>query len=192
MSAISISLSSLFKILLNNPSVIKKVQAEIELVVGSGRLPTLDDRANLPYCEATLREATRYETLVHTGLPHTVLEKEQEFMGYTLPKGTIMYPMLEYFHHDPELWDHPANFTPDRFMEGGKLNLKKDVSLPFGAGKRVCVGENFARNTLFLVYTTILQNFDLKTPDGSIPDMSKKISGLITGPEDFWLNLVAR
>jgi hypothetical protein len=45
MSAISLSLSSLFKILLNNPNVIKKVQAEIEEVVGSGRLPNLDDRA---------------------------------------------------------------------------------------------------------------------------------------------------
>jgi cytochrome P450 len=148
---------------------------------------------SLPYCEATLREATRYETLVHTGLPHTVLDKDQEFMGYTLPKGTIMYPMLEHFHHDPELWDHPANFSPDRFLDNnGKLNLKNDVSLPFGAGKRVCVGENFARNTLFLVYTTILQNFNIRTPDGSVPDMSKRISGLITGPEDFWLKLDPR
>jgi cytochrome P450 len=104
-----------------------------------------------------------------------------------------MYANFQQFHMDKETWGDPENFRPERFLDDdGKLCLKKDLSLPFGAGKRLCAGETFARNTMFLCYTAILQNFNIKTPDGSLPDLSNRRCGLVTGPHDFYLKLEAR
>ncbi len=93
-------------------------------------------------------------------------------------------------NHEKAIWGDPENFRPERFLDdNGKLCLKKDLSLPFSGGKRLCPGETFARNTMFLFYTAILQNFNIRTPDGSLPDISKRRCGFVTGPEDFWLIL---
>jgi cytochrome P450 len=134
----------------------------------------------------------RLETLTHSGISHRSLE-EGELQGYTIPQNSYIYSGLHTLNNDKKIWGDPENFRPERFLgDDGKVCLKKDVSLPFSAGKRLCAGETFARNTLFLCYTAILQNFNIKTPDGSLPDLSKRTCGLTTAPEDFWLKLEAR
>lgn len=67
------------------PEVQRKCQKEIDHVVGQGCLPRLDDRINLPYTEATIREVMRYHTLIPSGITHTSMEDTQ-FMGYDIPK----------------------------------------------------------------------------------------------------------
>lgn len=107
----------------------------------------------------------RYETLVPSGLPHQALV-DTEFMGYSMPKGTVVMPSLGCTTHDTSVWDKPNEFRPERFLdESGKLCLSKDVSLPFGAGKRQCAGKIFARNMLFLFTTTFLQTFSIRMPE---------------------------
>ncbi|XP_055851542.1 probable cytochrome P450 304a1 [Episyrphus balteatus] len=192
-TAIGTQMSLIFQWLLMKPDVLKRIQKEIDEYVGSGRLPCLDDRQNLHYTEATIREGLRMETLVPSDVPHVALY-DTEFLGYHVEKGTIMFPSLFAYHSDKRVWNDPENFRPERFLdETGKLCLKNDVSFPFGAGKRLCAGETFARNMLFLLLSSICQNFNVVlAPGENLPDMSKNVTGLIIAPPDYWINLESR
>ncbi|EDW14395.1 probable cytochrome P450 304a1 [Drosophila mojavensis] len=192
-TAVGSQLSLIVQYLMLYPEVTKRIQREIDEVVGCGRLPDLEDRQKMPYTEATIRETMRIETLVPSDVPHKALE-DTELMGYRIPKDTIVVPSLYAMHMDKRIWSDPENFRPERFLDDeGKLCLKKDMSLPFGAGKRLCAGETFARNMLFLITTAMLQNFDyVLAPGDSLPDLSKNFNGLIITPPDFWVQLKER
>ncbi|XP_017868613.1 PREDICTED: probable cytochrome P450 304a1 [Drosophila arizonae] len=192
-TAVGSQLSLIVQYLMLYPEVTKRIQREIDEVVGCGRLPDLEDRQKMPYTEATIRETMRIETLVPSDVPHKALE-DTELMGYRIPKDTIVVPSLYAMHMDKRIWSDPDNFRPERFLDDqGKLCLKKDMSLPFGAGKRLCAGETFARNMLFLITTAMLQNFDyVLAPGDSLPDLSKNCNGLIITPPDFWVQLKER
>lgn len=96
--------------------------------------------------------------------------------------------------HDRTAWDNPQEFRPERFLdESGKLCLSKDISLPFGAGKRLCAGETFARNMLFLCTTAILQAFNIRMANGAKPlKFCDNITGLVRIPKDHWIELTPR
>ncbi|XP_062540374.1 probable cytochrome P450 304a1 [Armigeres subalbatus] len=192
-SGSAIQLSMLLERLLLNPRVAQKVQQELDDVVGRGRLPALDDRINLPYTEATLREALRSDTLVPSGISHVALE-DTKLCGYDIPKGCFVMLGLDVIHNQREFWGDPECFRPERFLdEFGKLSLKKDISVPFGAGKRLCAGETFARNTLFLMFSALMQNFNVtQRPGDPLPDVAKRITGVITSTEPFWLRFEPR
>ncbi|CAO1420739.1 unnamed protein product [Diamesa serratosioi] len=193
-SAIETQISFLFKHLVYRTDIVETIQKEIDNVVGSGRLPELDDRINLPFTEATLREIMRYETLVPSSVPHRALVNTQ-LNGYDIPKDTIMLAGLIALHSDDKIWKDPENFRPERFLDvHGKLSLKKDVSLPFGAGKRLCAGETFARNTMFMCITALLQNFTPKLPENvNLQDLLEQTDcGLARLPKDFWIILETR
>ncbi|XP_062535029.1 probable cytochrome P450 304a1 [Armigeres subalbatus] len=192
-SGSAIQLTMLLERLLLNPRVARKVQQELDDVVGRGRLPALDDRISLPYTEATLREALRSDTLVPSGISHVALE-DTKLCGYDIPKGCFVMLGLDVIHNQREFWGDPECFRPERFLdEFGKLSLKKDISVPFGAGKRLCAGETFARNTLFLMFSSLMQNFNVKQrPGDPLPDVAKRITGVITSTEPLWLRFEAR
>lgn len=71
--------------------------------------------------------------------------------------------------------------------------MKKDLSMPFGAGKRLCAGETFARNMMFLFISGLFQNFNVEAPVGQqIPGFDQNSTALIRSPPDFWVRLVPR
>lgn len=148
---------------------------------------------SLPYTEACIREILRYETLVPTNVAHTAMT-DTEFAGYSIPKGTLVFTIMDAAMHDPNAWDNPNEFRPERFLNSdGQLCLSKDISVPFGAGKRLCAGETFARNMLFLSAASILQAFTIRLPEGEKPiKFSDNMTGLIRTPKDHWIELAAR
>lgn len=192
-TALPVQIAMFLQWILIHPEIARKIQEEIEINVGGGRLPCLDDRRNLHYTEAAVREILRLETLVPSDVPHSAMV-DSKIMGYTVPAGTIVVPSLYAFHNDTSVWDEPRKFKPERFLDSkGKLSLKKDISLPFGAGKRLCAGETFARNMLFLMISSLLQNFDfILAPGEKTPDPEKNPSGLIISPNDYWISYVPR
>jgi cytochrome P450 len=100
---------------------------------------------------------------------------------------------LHALHFDQELFKHSEEFKPERFLDyKGRLSVKKDTSLPFGAGKRLCAGETFARNTMFLCIAALLQNFNLKPSNGTLPNLNDTACGLTRIPNDFWVQLVPK
>lgn len=146
----------------------------------------------MPYTEATLREIMRFETLVPSSVPHRAL-KDTTLAGHFIPQNTIVMPGLFELHNDKTIWSDPQNFRPERLLsDDGKLDLKKDFSLPFGAGRRLCAGETFARNTMFLCIAALLQNFNLKPSREGLPKLGETVCGLARMPRDFWVKLEAR
>lgn len=192
-SAIPAKICLILERLILLPEVQTKMYNELNKVVGTNRLPTLDDRADLPYCEAVIREGLRIDTLVPSGIPHVAVTDTQ-LQGYQIPKGTVIVNSLNFAHHQPELFREPDAFMPERFLnQEGKLALNQDNTLPFGAGKRVCAGEQFARNSLFLAVTSLVQNFNFKLPDNlTSPDLNARITGVIQTTPDFRLKFVSR
>lgn len=144
------------------------------------------------YTEASLREILRLETLVPSSIPHRAL-RDTTLAGFKIPKDTIVQTGLFAFHKDKDIWQDADNFRPERFLnEDGTLNLKKDISLPFGAGRRLCAGETFARNTMFLCIAALLQSFTLKPSEGKLPDLEDTDCGIARMPKDFWVKLESR
>uniref|UniRef100_A0A8C2EK70 Cytochrome P450, family 2, subfamily U, polypeptide 1 n=1 Tax=Cyprinus carpio TaxID=7962 RepID=A0A8C2EK70_CYPCA len=173
------------------PDVQEKVQQEIDAVVGSERVPSLTDKGNLPYTEATIMEVQRMTVVVPLSIPHMASETT-EFRGYTIPKGTVIIPNLWSVHRDPTVWENPDDFNPGRFLdEQGKL-LRKDCFIPFGIGRRVCMGEQLAKMELFLMFTSLMQAFTFRLPEGkSAPSMHGRF-GLTLAPCPFTVCVKAR
>lgn len=150
---------------------------------------------SLPYTEACIREILRYETLVPSGTPHKALN-DTEFLGYSIPKGTFIIPSLGAANNDPDAYEHPNQFRPERFLdEDGKLCLRKDTTMIFGTptSKRVCAGETFARNMLFLFISSFLQAFSVRMPDNVKPyEFNENLTGFIRSTPDHWIQVTAR
>jgi cytochrome P450 len=75
------------------PEVQHKAQEELDRVVGSSRLPTFEDRGNLPYIDAIVKETFRWHPLAPLGLPHTA-DQDDIVNGYLIPKGSILIPNI--------------------------------------------------------------------------------------------------
>lgn len=164
-----------------HPDIQDKVQAEIDEVVGTHRVPSLTDKGSLPFTEATIMEVQRLTVAVPLAIPHMASETT-EFRGYTIPKGTVVVPNLWSVHRDPTQWDDPDSFNPARFLEDeGKL-VRKECFIPFGIGRRVCMGEQLAKMELFLTVTSLLQAFEFRLPEGTPPPSLNGRFGLTLAP----------
>jgi cytochrome P450 len=99
---------------------------------------------------------------------------------------------------DPEYWGDPNTFRPSRFLTQDKLTGKvkvdkKEYFIPFGFGKRVCMGESLAKAELWLFVTGILQKVHVQLPKRhSVPDPNDDIAGLTRSPKPFYVNFVPR
>ncbi|XP_028715732.1 cytochrome P450 2B1-like isoform X1 [Peromyscus leucopus] len=181
-----------FLLMLKYPHVAEKVQKEIDQVIGSHRLPTLDDRTKMPYTEAVIHEIQRFSDLIPIGVPHKVT-KDTLFRGYLLPKNTEVYPILSSALHDPQYFEQPDTFNPDHFLDANGALKKNEAFMPFSIGKRICLGEGIARNELFLFFTTILQNLSVSSPMAPKDiDLNPKESGFGKVPPTYQVCFLAR
>ncbi|XP_062818372.1 cytochrome P450 2G1-like isoform X2 [Anolis carolinensis] len=189
---ISSTLRYLFLLMLKYPEVEEKVHQEIDCVVGRNRIPAVKDRVNMPYTNAVIHEIQRLVDILPVGLPHKVTE-DIEFRGYLLPKDTNIITLLGSALHDPQYFSDPEIFNPEHFLDEEGHFKKIDAFVPFSAGKRACVGEPMARMELFLYFTTILQNFAVKSSlDPKDIDISPQLSGFARIPPFYQLCLVPR
>lgn len=163
------------------PDIQERVQAEMDAVVGPDRVPSLTDKGSLPFTEATIMEVQRMTVVVPLAIPHMASETT-EFRGYTIPKGTVIIPNLWSVHRDPTVWEQPDDFNPSRFLDDQGNLLRKECFIPFGIGRRVCMGEQLAKMELFLMFTSLLQAFSFSLPEGLAPPPMHGRFGLTLAP----------
>ncbi|XP_073404789.1 cytochrome P450 2B11-like [Dendrobates tinctorius] len=180
-----------FLALLKYPEIQAKIQDEIYRVIGD-RQPSVEDRTNMPYTEAVICEFQRYSDLIPTGVPHSTTE-DIIFRGYTIPKGTNVFPLLTTVLKDPEQFPKPMHFSPDRFLDEKGAVKKHAALMPFSAGRRICPGEALARMELFLFLTTLLQKFTLTTvvPTDNI-DLTPVFSSAGHMPPSYKMSAIPR
>ncbi|KAL5019527.1 hypothetical protein ScPMuIL_002419 [Solemya velum] len=163
--------SGFLLLLVNSPEVCRRIQEEIDRVIGHARKPTLEDMASMPYTHACIIELFRIQTHVPISAPHYNHGSEVEINGYTIPKNTIIFGNYWASNHDERLWNDPWEFQPQRFLdETGQLKKddpKRKQILSFGVGERYCAGHVTAVNRLFMYTTTLLKNFDILPPEGA-------------------------
>ena len=155
------------------------------IVLFNRRLPSLDDLPNLPYTEAFILEVMRRVTAVPLGTPHST-SRTTKLNGHTIPKGTQVIPLIHAVHMDPTLWKDPEQFNPDRFLsQDGKSTVKPDFFIPFGIGRRVCLGDVLAKAELFLFFSSLLHVFNLRMPEGEPQPDLRGMTGVTVTPQTF-------
>lgn len=85
--------------------------------------------------------------------------EEDTFKGMTIPKGsTLLFSVYE-IHRHPDFWDNPEDFLPERFLvENTKFS---NNYFPFGAGPRMCIGNNFAMYEMILAVIAVVEQFEI-------------------------------
>ncbi|KAF7800179.1 hypothetical protein EIP86_011426 [Pleurotus ostreatoroseus] len=144
------------------PRVQDKIHQELDATVGPGRLPTLEDTPSLTYLQAVFMEALRWKPVLPLGIPRQAMF-DDEYMGYSIPAGTVIVPNVWALLFDEERYPHAQEFNPDRFMRDGKLDLRdNDPTIAFGFGRRICPGRHLAKDTVILIMASILHVFNIE------------------------------
>ena len=174
--------------LLHYPEVMAKIQQELDMVIDRSQLPSVDDRPYLPYTEAFIYEVLRRSSIVPLGTSHATT-KNTSFAGFNLPKGTTIIPLLYGCNMNADLWTNPESFEPERFLnEQGRFEKPKHF-IPFGVGRRICLGDTLAKDEIFLFLTSILHVYTLKCPEGhTLPSLEGEF-GSTSKPKPYKVSI---
>ncbi|TFK92563.1 O-methylsterigmatocystin oxidoreductase [Polyporus arcularius HHB13444] len=159
------SLQTTFLAMSLNPDILKKAQAELDTVVGPNRLPDWDDQASLPYITAIVKESLRWQNVLPLSVPHSTTV-DDELHGYFIPAGTIVIGNTWACMHDPQVYEDPDVYRPERFLKDGLLDptVRDPFNYAFGYGRRVCPGRHFAEASLFINTASLLHVFNITPP----------------------------
>lgn len=176
------------------PEVQQRVREEIFDKIGTDRPPRFADRVELRYTDAVLSEVQRISSIVPTGVPHRALVN-CKVRGFDIPANTVIITNLYAVHHDPSIWPSPDSFDPEanfiRRDKTGAIELvNTEFLIPFGVGKRTCLGESLAKQELWIFFVGILQKFNIKAhPDYPLPTLQELSSeGLVRAPIRYKLS----
>ncbi|KAK1234158.1 hypothetical protein PQX77_002641, partial [Marasmius sp. AFHP31] len=157
-----------------NPDVQAHAQAEINDVIGSERLPDVDDRDSLPFVKAVIAETLRWSPVLPLVISHRAVN-DDTYDGWFIPAGTTIVPNVWAVVQDETVYGpNVEKFDPERFLKQDGKELPPNPELfIFGFGRRICPGRYFAMNTLFLVVTHLLATFTMKKP---LDDEGKEVT----------------
>ncbi|MGH7897110.1 MAG: cytochrome P450, partial [Candidatus Binatia bacterium] len=156
-------LAWMWYLLARHPEARKRLYAEVDDLIG-GRSPAADDVELLTWTSACFQEAMRLFP------PAWVLEREaiveDELDGQRIREGaTIIFPVYS-IHRDPRWWRNPETFDPERFL-AEDVQRPRGAYLPFGAGRRICVGAGFAMMEAVLITAMVARRFELDLAPGA-------------------------
>lgn len=159
--------------LINHPNIMEKARAEIDNVVGRSRLVEEADIVNLPYLQAVVKESLR----LHPTGPLIVRESTEEctINGYQIPAGTRLFVNVWAIGRDPNHWEMPLEFSPERFVISEEREKGKAVDvrgqhfqmLPFGSGRRRCPGTSLALQLVHTTLAAMIQCFEWRVNGGN-------------------------
>ncbi|XP_071905841.1 cytochrome P450 81Q32-like [Coffea arabica] len=136
----SVTIKWILSLLLNHPEVLKKARAELDAEVGIDRLVDEYDLSNLPYLHNIISKTLQLYPAAPMLVPHESFD-DCKIGGYNIPRDTILLVNAWAVHRDPNIWDDPTTFKPEKF-EG--LQVQPSKLIPFGIGRRSCPGSDLA------------------------------------------------
>jgi len=143
------------------PEIQRKAQDEVDRVVGD-RLPGAADLPNLPYFHAIISEILRWNPIASL-VAHTARD-DGFYREYFIPKGSMILLNVWGLLHDPQVYDDPMTFNPDRFIaKPGQLEAPETDprKFAFGMGRRSCPGRHLAEATISIACVMSLAAFDI-------------------------------
>ncbi|XP_058179821.1 cytochrome P450 81Q32-like [Rhododendron vialii] len=156
-------------LLVNHPEVLKKARAELDAYVGQDRLVDESDLSKLNYLQAIILETLRLFPAAPLLVPH-MPSSDCTIGGFDVPRGTILLVNAWAIHRDPELWDDPISFNPERFKDG---EVEGHKLMPFGMGRRACPGSSLAQRVVGLVLGSLIQCFEWERVSEEAVDLSE-------------------
>ncbi|MFG2196848.1 cytochrome P450 [Streptomyces sp. NPDC048639] len=139
-----------FERLLRTPEVLDRLREEVD----SGE----EDR----YLEAVVKEALRSRSVVYDA--PRLLDAPLRLGEYEIPAGWFAAPLIPLIHHDTEAFPEPEEFRPERFL-GEEAARAQKAWMPFGGGRRYCVGAQLALLEMKVILRQVLRRMDLTAPD---------------------------
>ena len=110
---------------------------------------------------AVLLESLRAAALVGSGIPHYSTQ-DVPLGDYIIPKHTSILGSLYHIMNDPEHFPDPHKFNPERFLDDQQHFVPNERVIPFGIGKRVCLGQNLAEKEFYIFFAGFMQQFELQ------------------------------
>ena len=150
--------------------------------MAGGELVRMADKDQLPFTEATLNEVWRIANVVPI-TPPRITTDTLHVGQHEIPESTFIMSNTYTVHMDEAYWGDPQTFRPDRFIL--KHEFRPDErNIPFGIGKRRCLGENLARMENFLIFSNLMKHFSFQSVNGKLPELSPEV-GFTNGPPPF-------
>ncbi|WP_330343249.1 cytochrome P450 [Streptomyces sp. NBC_00557] len=158
------TLSWAFYLLARHPQAEQRLHAEVDQVL-AGRVPRFEDLPQLTYTRRVIDETLRIYSPAYQTMRHA--REEDVIAGYRIPSGSNVLLNSYLLHRHPEFWPDPDRFDPENFAPERVAARPKHAYIPFGSGRRVCIGKHFALTELTLALATVARGHRLLLPDGA-------------------------
>ncbi len=180
----------LFMIL--NPDIQDLVHTELDEVIGKGVQPRFEDRHKTPYTEAVIHEIQRLGNIADKALPHASITDCYLSSGHFIPKNTTVVCWLGGVHNDPQYFPEPSKFDPTRYLDVNGAFKPHPKVIPFGLGKRRCLGEQLAKTELYDFFTGIMARFRVEkaNPNDYVSTVPRE--GTVLSPMSYKLRFILR
>lgn len=146
-----------------NPVARDRMHDEIDAALGQRR-PTVADIPRLAWTTACFQEAMRIYPPAWS-IPRTAIA-EDAIDGHRIPRGATVIIPIYTIHHDERFWPDPESFDPARFLGENSKGRHRSSYLPFGGGRRVCIGSSFALMEATLIMAMMSQRFAYEPVSG--------------------------
>jgi cytochrome P450 len=179
------AMSWLWYLLAQNPDTRDRMLAEIDDALG-GRRPTAVDLARLPWTTACVQESQRCFSAVWM-IAREAIEND-DIDGHHIRPGTTVLIPVHQIHRDERWWPEPEAFDPNRFIGDAVNDRPRSAYLPFGGGRRICIGQSFALMEMVLMATIMSQRFTFDV----VPDHPVELEATLTLRPKHGLHVIAR
>lgn len=154
-----------------NPDVERRFHEEVDHVLAD-RPARADDLSHLPFTRAVLAESLRLYPPAYLLGRRALSTYQVPGTAYELPPRTVVFLSQYLLHRDPRFWDEPDAFRPERWLEAAGAPCRHRFAyFPFGAGPRVCIGEQFAWMEGILVLATLARHWTFRPQAGHVVTM---------------------
>ncbi|HSR24256.1 MAG TPA: cytochrome P450, partial [Candidatus Eisenbacteria bacterium] len=162
----STALAWALALLSRHPEARERLAEEVDSALG-GSVPTAEGVASLAWTRAVVQEALRLCPPLWTIERDAVGDEELD--GVAIPAGSTVVVSPYLVHRNPDVWPNPEGFQPERFLPEAGADRHRLAFIPFGAGRRGCIGRGFALLEATIALAVIAQRWELDLLPGGVP-----------------------